>query len=160
VLKQLVNAAKPEKRLNDACKAKFGKTLDEAAKEMGGGAAIAMKMQMIPGGTALNGATLESLSAKVEGDKATLMNGDKKVADLVKVDGSWKIDAPELAAMAPQLQAMLPMMTAMTSQMDALAADVEAGKFTSIQEVFGELAKRMGIPGAPGAPAGGTDLNK
>jgi uncharacterized protein YoxC len=156
VIGALTEGMKPAKRLSDACKAKFGQTLEEAAQGMGGG----MKMQIGPSEDGFKNAELDSLTAKIDGDKATLMDGDKKLADLIKVDGAWKIDAPELAAMVPQVQAMLPMLSAMSSQMDAVATDVEAGKFTSIQEVLGEIAKRMGAPaGMGGAPSGG-DMNK
>lgn len=152
----LTDGMKLEKRLNDACKAKFGQTLEEAVQGMGGG----MKMQLGPSADSFKNAELDSLTAKLDGDKATLMNGDKKLADLIKVDGAWKIDMPELAAMVPEVQAKLPMLSAMSSQMDALAADVDAGKFASIQEVLGELAKRMGAPGGAGGAASGGDMNK
>ena len=152
----LADGMKLEKRLNDACKAKFGQTLEEAVQGMGGG----MKMQLGPSADSFKNAELDSLTAKLDGDKATLMNGDKKLTDLIKVDGAWKIDMPELAAMVPEVQAKLPMLSAMSSQMDAVAADVEAGKFASIQEVLGEMAKRMGAPGGAGGGASGGDMNK
>ncbi len=155
VLAALGPSTKAMKRLNDATKAKFGQSFENAAQGMAGG----MGAQVGPS-EAFKHAEVDSLTASVEGDKATLMSGEKKVANLVKVDGAWKLDVPEMAAMVPQIQGMLPMLTAVSSQLDGLATDVEAGKFASNQEVMMELGKRMGMGGGgPGAGSGG-DMNK
>jgi len=158
-MKKIAEAGKPMARLNAACKAKFGKSLEDAAGGMG------MKMQFGVNLADLATADLAALTATVEGDKATIMNAGKPMFQAAKHDGAWKIELPELvaAASAEQLNMDTTMMQAVSGQMSSLADDVEAGKFATIEEVMGAMMQKMqgamgGMPGGPGA--GGSDMNK
>ncbi|MDX2118001.1 MAG: hypothetical protein SFY96_07460 [Planctomycetota bacterium] len=157
-LKQVAEAGKPFERLEKVCKAKFGTTISEATGGAGG-----VKVDFGPDTENLAKADLAALTASVNGDKATVMSGDKKLFDAIKVNGAWKIDEPMLAQIGPQIGMMLPMISAMGSQAGALADEVEAGKYATIQDVTKAMMERMqgAMGGGPGGgPGSGHDMSK
>jgi hypothetical protein len=92
---------------------------------------------------------LETLTEKIEGDRATVSSPmDPKVAmEFVRVDGKWKLPiAAQLggAAIDPAMAETLGTATrAQIEIIDAVTADVKAGKFVSEEQVKQELSRRF-----------------
>ncbi len=75
----------------------------------------------------------------VEGDASTLtLPGIPQPMQLKKIEGAWKFTAPDAAAGAtPQQLEMTVKLTQFSNEgLAALATDIEAGKYTSLDEAF------------------------
>jgi len=126
-------------RLNDAMKAKFGQGMDGAGAQAGMG-----------GVEGMNFSKLENLSASdfrftVEGDSAEASPPAGEAMKLTKRDGKWLIDNPMAgAAVDPQQMAMVQaMMPAMGKVAEDLAAEVEAGKYPTLQAAMAAMQQKM-----------------
>jgi hypothetical protein len=135
------------KKLDDAVKAKFGKSFQDIAKEIAGAAGAAVPS----GGMGMEFAGITSASevpVQVEGDTATFTIPNNPQPLVMKQrDGKWLVD---ISAVSGQIVMMAPMMTGLGNAMDELAADVEAGKFATTQEMmmaFGQKMQGMMNPG-------------
>lgn len=139
VLKASMEIAPAIKKLDDACKAKFGQSMTEAAQAMGGGA--------MGGPTAgLTDIDPATLRYEVRGDTADVLGGPQALK-MVRVGGRWLIDtspfAGELAMAAP----MVGQFGGMARAMEELAAEVNAGRYQNIQMVMMAMMQKMGGPG-------------
>lgn len=139
VLKASMEMAPAMKKLDDACKAKFGQTLSEAAQAMGAGPM---------GGPAAGLTDIDpaTLRYEVRGDSADVLGGPQPLK-MVRVGGKWLIDmspfAGELAMAAP----MVGQFGAMARAMEELASEVNAGRYQNMQMVMMAMMQKLGGPG-------------
>jgi hypothetical protein len=148
-LKPIFGIMEGQAKLAAACKSKFGKTLNDAAKEQGAGGGAMAGMTASP-------ADVDLANAKVEvtGDTATVRVEGKSPAKLKKVDGAWKIDLSDDFG-KPGAKEQLAMIAAPVAKiMSDLAADVEAGKFEKVEDVAKAMMERMMQTLMPKNPGG------
>lgn len=138
-------------KLDAACKAKFGKSVTEAQKEMMGGQVMGATGLLDIGSLA----SVQAADVKIvqQGETASISHPALGGASrLTKVDGKWGISEPSLAMMAP----MLPVFKRMGSVIDGITADVEAGKLTDIASTMQALQARVLQGATPPTPPGGA----
>lgn len=132
---QFVAMTNSLKKLDDACKAKFGKAFSESMKGMG--------MQMPDLGSA---GSAKDLTFKVAGDKATTQIGPVSIG-FAKDGADWKLDMDGMASQMAANPMFGPMLPKLGPAIEAVAADVESGKVPSIQAVQPMLMAKL-MPGA------------
>jgi hypothetical protein len=151
------------KRLNDAAVKRFG----EAGKSIASDKAKGMEFAK----------SVDDANIVIQGDTATAtMKDSKEPAKLKRINGEWKLDF--VSAMGPEtknqnIEKIAPMFTGMTKAANEGAADIEAGKYKTVEEAnqaigmklmtamfggmadaFKDAAKQGG--GAQGNPFGGA----
>ena len=154
-LDSMVSIGQAIKKLDEACKSKFGKSATEAIPQLGMMSGAGMLGEM----AAMN---LDALEVKIQGDKATVTVPGKDEPDqLVKVDGRWLFSADaEMAAQGEGASAMSAMMKPLIGAIEGLAGKVEDGTIESIEGVGPALQKAMmEAMGAGGAAPGGDVEN-
>jgi len=116
--------------------------------------------------------SLDNADVKEEGDTATVTpkDGNGEPVKLKKVDGQWKMDfaqAPHMPSKA-EMDQMGPMFNSMVDANKTTAADINAGKYKSVEEARQGLSQKMmaammsngpkathdGAPVVPPAPGG------
>lgn len=141
-------------KLNEACKAKLGKSVAEVTAGVAGPMADTMAVAGVTADWA------DQVTVTMKGDSAAQIrmpgvnNADW---DAVKEGGKWLFMGTEesrqqLAASAPM---MMPMLKALPAAIDAITADIEAGKLTDGAAIMAALqAKIMQGMGGPGGMGG------
>jgi hypothetical protein len=143
------------KRLDDAFKAKFGKTFTEAAAEQPGVGAMMGNMSMGGGFNAFKDVDTANLTVETVGDTATATAGAMSLT-LRNVAGKWLVSIPEMNAMGGQLGAMAPMLKTLAGAMDSLATEVESGKYADANAAFAAfMTKVQSAMGGMMPPGGG-----
>jgi hypothetical protein len=142
VFTQVMTLAPKMDRLNEACKARFGSGLDGLGANMGGIGEMGL------GG--LEDFSASDFAVTVTGDTATAMprGGAGQSLNLRQVAGKWLLDF-ELPSMTggqnggATAAMMAAMMGPMGQAVDELTAEVQAGKYGSIQDVIAALGQKM-----------------
>ncbi len=158
-IKELLEAMAPMQakstKLNEACKAKFGKTLQEAMAANPQTAAMAAQMS---GQIDLTSVDPASLAYKVEGDKGTVTVEGKTPLAFVKVGGAWLLDASSMPGMdqlaGPAGAMMKPMLGKFGAMYDELTREVNDGTHADINAVLQALMQKMMAAMQP-PPGGG-----
>lgn len=132
-------------KVDQACLAKFGKSLTELARSMpGAGAQAGVSPEQI------GELDLSQVSVSISGDNAAVSApGLSTPINMARINGKWLVSEPAIK----QAAAMAPMLKPMTDAFEQIAADIESGKIASEAEVLPALMARM-MPGG-GAPPGG-----
>lgn len=139
-------------QLDDACKAKFGKALSD----LPGSPTAAAKQSMMAGlNLGANGAGPE-LAYNVTGDTASATGPSlPEPLKFRRVNGKWLIDGTKPAGVDDQqMKVASAMIPVMAKALDGVIADVQAGKFKTIDEVGPALMGAI-VPQGPGGGGGG-----
>lgn len=122
-------------KLDQACKDKFGKSMNESVAAGTGG-----MPGMMPEFDA------DSLQISVVSPTAAVVSGAApgRTLSVVKVEGAWKLDLASLmGAMGPAAEGMKKAAEPMAAAIERVAADVQAGKYMSVDDVMGALAMQV-----------------
>lgn len=138
-------------RLDDACKAKLGKALSDDPTSP----VAAAKQGMTAGLNVGAGGSGADLTYSVTGDTATGSSPSlPEPLKFRKISGKWLIDGTKPTGVDDQQMKMAAAMIPMMSKaIDKVIADVQAGKFKSIDEVGTALMAAM-LPQGPGGGGG------
>lgn len=152
-LDSMVSMGAAIKKLDEACKSKFGKTATEAIPQLA----------MMSGAGGLGGmaeVNVDALDVKIQGDKATVtIPGKDKPDQLVKVDGRWLFSADaEMAEQGAGASAMMAMIKPLVGAIEGLASQVEDGTIDSIDGLGPALQKAMMEAMGAGGGAPGADV--
>jgi len=145
-------------KLDAACKAKFGTGAEELMKSLGGaGGAGGGNLSQL-NGEAFIGKKAADLEIKAEGGTATAgLPGTEQTLHFVKVEAAWKLDL-QLEKLMPAgvMEQASAIIGPLGEGLAALAAEVEAGKYKSIEAVkVGLLQKLQASMGALQQGGGG-----
>lgn len=133
VVRAIVLMGGAQQKLDDACKAKFGKAFSEVqAQAMG-----------ITAPTKASDFHIEA-----SGDTATISHPGTPDMVMKNHDGKWLISSASFAQ--SPAAAAAPMAGAISAAFESVAADVQNGKITSIEEVTTEVQKRASAALKPG----------
>jgi hypothetical protein len=151
VLQDFIATAKSMKQLDDAMKAKFGKTMTEAAASLPGAGQMMGGMQTDPElASAMALLDVASLDVRVNGNSATItLPGSKSLVGR-KMDGIWIVLEPAQAAMldSPQFagaaKIMPRMMAGMTAIANDLAAEVRNGQHANAEAAMQAFVMKFG----------------
>lgn len=157
-IKELLEAMAPMQakstKLNEVCKAKFGKSLQEAMASNPQSAAMAAQMN---GQIDLTSVDPASLAYKVEGEKGTVTAEGKSPLAFVKIGGAWLLDASSMPGMdqlaGPAGAMMKPMLGKFGAMYDELTQEVNDGKHADVNAVLQAMMQKMMAAMQP--PAGG-----
>lgn len=134
-------------RLDRACESQFGQKLTDYMASQAGDAGLPMASGLGAGDVAGADMTIE-----VNGDRASAFapGAEAEAQPYIKVDGTWKADLDATLAENPMAGMMAGMLAPVGQAMAQVAGRVEAGAFSTIEEVAAALMQSMMPPGGPG----------
>lgn len=145
-----IAAAKGMKNLDDAMKAKYGKTMEELAASMpGGGQMMGGMQQSKDAAAALAAVTVEALQVTVNGDSATIAIPGSTSLTAKKIGGAWVVVQPGMEAMlsqpamASQVGAMQTVLSSIGKIADELAGEIKAGKHATPDDAMKAFMGKM-----------------
>lgn len=161
ILDAIGKASVSQKKLESALRAKFNAGIEDLFKQTPAGAAASQ----MGGGMTLGGmdpkklkdVKAADLKPTVNGDKATVtFPGSAQPAEFVLIDGKWLLNTGLDKLPPQQLEAITKMVGPIGQALEELAADVQAGKFQTLQAAaVGFLQKLQPILGQFGGGPGG-----